>query len=446
MNIRNRLRNPLARNTLKLSTSNVIMYLLPLIVTPILSRLYTQEDYGEWGVFSSAFLIVNSILFLSYENTIVKSKDEREIPGLCLTCMLVALTIIAGTTLVFLGGRALHLRFFSDFPSLTALVVLLFISMFNQLLYNLSNRYERYTLMSVTNVVQGIGQALFRLVLSAVRSFNGLIVGNILAQLLSVVSYTHGLRRHLVRLTSSRPLWTDVRRLMMRYKNFPLFDAPGLVLEAAIFNMALIILSLFFPKSVIGCYSIIFQFLVLPISLVGSAMSKVYYKEISVAHTDEAIASTTKRVVKMTFLLAMMPITFIVLGGDKLIAWYLGHQWTVAGNFALCLSMMSVPIILTESLLPLYRVVDKQKTRFFFDLVCIILALGGLLIACATLSNIYWVLAIYVTLYSVVRFLLFFNIKQTAKVTFTPKEWYVAGGSIALVYLILLVRLYTLLY
>ena len=44
MNILDRLHNPLAKNTLKLSMSNVIMYLLPLIVTPILSRLYTQEQ------------------------------------------------------------------------------------------------------------------------------------------------------------------------------------------------------------------------------------------------------------------------------------------------------------------------------------------------------------------------------------------------------------------
>ena len=72
----NILKNPLVRNTMKLSLSNTVMFLLPIIVTPILSRLYSQENYGDWGIFSSAYMIVNALLFLSYENTIVKTKDE----------------------------------------------------------------------------------------------------------------------------------------------------------------------------------------------------------------------------------------------------------------------------------------------------------------------------------------------------------------------------------
>ena len=54
------IRLPLVRNTLKLSSSSALLMLLPLVVTPILSRLYTPEDYGDWGVFSSVLYIVSS--------------------------------------------------------------------------------------------------------------------------------------------------------------------------------------------------------------------------------------------------------------------------------------------------------------------------------------------------------------------------------------------------
>ena len=224
-----------------------------------------------------------------------------------------------------------------------------------------------------------------------------------------------------------------------------MFDAPGIVLEAAMVNMALIILSLYFPKSVIGCYSIIFQFMVLPISMVGSAMSKVYYKEISVAKEPGQIASVTKKVVKITFFLSLIPITFVVLGGDQFIEWYLGEKWEVAGNFALCLSMMSVPIVLTESVLPIYRVIDKQKIRFVFDLVCVIVGLGGMVVACETTTNIYRVLMVYVVLYTLVRFLLFFNVKKCSRMTFTVREWLLSGFCVAFCYVILVVRVYHLL-
>ncbi len=443
--LQNILKMPLVKNTLKLSSSNVLMYLLPIIVTPILSRLYSTECYGEWGLFSSAFMIINAVLFLSYENTIVKTRNQRELPALCWMCLAVALFIIVLTAFVFIVGRDLDIEFFVNFPSLPLLIVLLVITAFNQLFYNLSNRYEKYSLMAVANITQGLSQAFFRILLSMVKSLNGLILGNVLAQLSSVITYLVGLRRQIPVIYRSRPSLSEIRQMIRKYRNFPMFDAPGIVLEAAMVNMALIILSLYFPKSIIGCYSIIFQFMVLPISMVGSAMSKVYYKEISVAKEQGQIASVTKKVVKITFFLSLIPITFVVLGGDRFIEWYLGEKWEVAGNFALCLSMMSVPIVLTESVLPIYRVIDKQKTRFVFDLVCVIVGLGGMIVACETTTNIYRVLMVYVVLYTTVRFLLFFNVKKNSGMTLSLKEWLLSGSCVALCYVILAVRVYHLL-
>ncbi len=440
MRIIDRLHNPLAKNTLKLSMSNVIMYLLPLIVTPILSRLYTQEQYGEWGVFSSTFLIINSVLFLSYENTIVKSK-EHEVSGLCTACFMVACVVILLTICVFLLGRCFSIEFFCEFPNLGILVALLFVSVFNQLLYNLSNRYEQYMLMSVTNVVQGIGQAVSRLVLSFVKTINGLIVGNVLAQLLSVLSYVYGLRKLLPSVFHQFLGLHEVHSLLVKYKNFPLYDAPGLVLESSIFNLALIILSLYFTKDVIGCYSIIFQFLVLPVSLVGSAMSKVYYREISVSNSTQEISLITKKVSKMTYGLSLLPITFIALGGDKLITIFLGNKWAVAGNIALCMSIMSVPIILVESLLPLFRRLDKQRTRLFYDVLCFTFGLGGLLLSCNLSENIYVVLIAYVISYSFARYLLFFNILRNAKTGFSLRTILMASTVVLVLYIIAFVRI-----
>ena len=48
----------LVKDSLKLSSGNVLMYLIPMVVTPILSRLYTPEQFGEWGIFSSTITII----------------------------------------------------------------------------------------------------------------------------------------------------------------------------------------------------------------------------------------------------------------------------------------------------------------------------------------------------------------------------------------------------
>ena len=62
----------MVKNTMKLASSNVLMYLIPVIVTPILTRIYEPASFGEWGVFSGLFSIINVVLFLCLENAIVK--------------------------------------------------------------------------------------------------------------------------------------------------------------------------------------------------------------------------------------------------------------------------------------------------------------------------------------------------------------------------------------
>ena len=78
----------LYRNTLKMSSSNVLMYFVPVIVTPILTRLFAQEAFGEWGVFSSVIAILGVGMFWGYENAIVKAHDEADARHTGLLCLL----------------------------------------------------------------------------------------------------------------------------------------------------------------------------------------------------------------------------------------------------------------------------------------------------------------------------------------------------------------------
>ena len=75
--IKDKINSPFVLNTAKMSFSNILLYLLPVIVTPILSRLYGPEPFGEWGVFSSFITIITIGIFLGFENTIVKAEEKN---------------------------------------------------------------------------------------------------------------------------------------------------------------------------------------------------------------------------------------------------------------------------------------------------------------------------------------------------------------------------------
>ena len=382
----------LVKDTLKLSSSNILLFFLPLLITPVLSRLYTPDDYGEWGIFSSVYMIVNYVLFMSYENAIVKSNDDNEIPDLCALCIIWAFGVIFSLCFLFGIGYVLNISFFTSYPRFDLLVLLLCVGCLQNLSNALANRFQYFGAMSISNIVNGFAQAGFRILFGmAAIVISGLIVGVVLAHTIAALVLIFTLREIIKVVNFKQISFSGIKRVAVQYKKFPLFDAPANLLKFASFQLVVIILALYFTRAEIGCYSMIHQFVLLPVSFVGSAISNVYYRKVSVvADIPSEIRKLTMQVGKITAGMCMLPALFLILGGDRFLVWFLGNQWTTAGMMALCMSISSIAIILTEALIPIYRTLNLQNIRFRFELFQLVFSLGGLIIVCAVSHNLYY--------------------------------------------------------
>lgn len=387
--------NSIFRNTLKMSSSNVLMYFVPVIVTPILTRLYAQEAFGEWGVFSSVITILGVGLFWGYENAIVKAQDERDARHTGLLCLATSGTTILLTALVFLAGSALGIPFFQSFPQKGLLFVYLIVYAFYIILYNFCNRQEKYNTLAISHIVLGGSQALLRIAfgLTALTVVNGLILGTTLAQVLNVLFIAFCLREFL-RATAWKEISPQrIKELFRLNSRFPLFDAPASVMAFAAFQSPTLILSLYFGKAEIGCFSIVIQLLLMPMSFIGTAMGKVYYQQLCRAQGDsEAIRDVSRKVVGTVCIISILPLLFLSLGGDFILVKFLGDKWATAGNVALCLALWSFPTVLAQPLIPLYRTLDRQKRLLFFNALYFTGGVGAILLGCLNSKNLLHIL------------------------------------------------------
>lgn len=401
--IKNCLSSPLVRNTLKLSSSNIILYFLPIIVTPILSRLYGPDSFGAWGIFASTYSIIMVIMFGSYDNAIIKAPEEDVYP-LCRLCLIGGLFTSLITLVVFYIGDKVGIEFFSTFPSYWLLIAILLIQLFIVVYSNLLNKYKHYNVLSISNLINGCSQGIFRISWRFITKFgNGLIIGTVLANSVNLLYLLLKSKTlNVFRATNS-----EVLSIAKKYKNFPLFDAPALLLQFAALNLPVIILSFYFSRADIGCYSLIVQLLVLPISFIGSAMGKVYYQQISVNPDDnkQIIQKTTLLVLKILIYLSVIPSLFICLGGDKIIVWFLGSKWILAGDMAICMTIWSIPTILTESLKYLFRIKDEQRNLLYIEIAYFVSGIGLMLFGCHFGWNISEIIFSFSTICCLVRFI-----------------------------------------
>lgn len=407
---------PLVRNTMKISASNILMYLLPLVVTPILSRLYTPVQYGEWGIFSSLISIICLAQFAGFDNTLVKC--EKEETGLMtIICAILGVVFSLGITIVFYIGTKLNLSFFTSFPNKPLLVAYLFIYVFYTIGYNLCNRQEKYNVLSIANIVQGSSQALFRIFfgISGILIFNGLILGTTIA-LLNVSVFLFFSIKGTSFIVHEECRFSKIRGLVAKYKKFALYDAPSSILSFAAFNLPTLILAYYFGKKDIGCFSMVLQLLLVPMSLVGSAMGRVFYQEICKENSVTFTQQATRRMVKTLGFISILPLLFLVCGGDHILVWFLGSKWQDAGIVALSLALWSFPTILTQPLLPLFRYSGKQDIMLLYDILYFIFGVGSIYVCCQLRLSLISVLIVFSISCFLVKMLLFIQLFLIGKV------------------------------
>lgn len=431
-------------NTAKLSFSNLLMYVLPIIVTPILSRLYSPASFGEWGVFSSTITIITIALFLSLENTIVKA-EEDEVPQILVICLFIG-TLLSAFFLVII-------EILESWGVLTALgcntITIFFIYFIAYILYslsyNLNNRYARYTPLALANIIQGVSQALFRIVLAYIflTAVNGLIVGTTIAECITAFFLCIMIFPKIKKYEWRNCSLTKLKDTFIKYKNFPLYDAPANLLAFSALSLPTIILSIFYSKSEVGSLSIIFQLLLMPMSLIGSAIGKVYYQELSINGNGKSkTTDATNSILRIISIISILPLLFICCGGDKLIIFFLGAEWQTAGNIAICLSLWSFPVILTQPLLPIFRVQNKQKMQLCYDILYFALGIGSLVLCSYNSLPIYASLSCFSGACAISKFALFRKILYLSGSTVTKHKIALFIWCIGI--LLLSIRLYLL--
>ena len=109
----------------------------------------------------------------------------------------------------------------------------------------------------------------------------------------------------------------------------------------------------------------------------------------------ETIQSETRNVLRIVVWLAILPTSFFCVGGDWLLVKFLGDRWYTAGELALCLSLWSVATILTQPLMSLYRLLDKQNRMLVYNVIYFVCGIGAMLLCSAMRIPLYATILIY---------------------------------------------------
>lgn len=334
------------------------------LASPILTRLYTPEDFGILAVYTSILGIVTVVASLRYELAIPLAKDNETAARLLIFSLAIVLgmSLLIGVGILFVGD---WIVVWSNALALRSYLWLLPVGLFGSGMYQALNywtaREKRFTLLGYTRALRAFGQVGIQ-TLSGVfgRGAFGLLIGFVVGQFLGVGSLLRQIR--LPKRGIHLQTWIEVAK---RYKNFPLYTTWASLVNVAGTQVPPVLFARYFSVDTAGFFTLTIRILGLPASLVGQAVGQVFYPVIAERNNDpEGARVMIERVATGLFVVAFPVFAVVGLWGPELFVIAFGEAWAEAGRFAqylapwLCLSFVSSPL----SMFALVK--EKQRQAF----------------------------------------------------------------------------------
>ncbi|MFY0741927.1 oligosaccharide flippase family protein [Solibacillus silvestris] len=384
--------NKLYKNVLMLLTGTTIAQAIPIAISPILTRIYTPEDFGLLALFISITSIMGVIATARYELAIMLPEDDDDAKNLVALSILISATIGSLLLIIFIiwGEGLANLLGNSQIYSWLFLVPLsvLFTGIYQSFSY-WSNRKQQYRRLAINKVTQSTTTAGTNLIIGTVKGGAfGLIFGTILAQFVATSRLVIQSFKN-EKLSINQVSFIQMKTLASRYDQFPKISMWSGLLNTASIQMPIFLLSVFFNSTIVGWYSLAHRVLSMPMSVLGSAVGQVFFQVSSdIKHEDPLkLRRMTYKAYKSMLFIGLLPMSIIFAFGDILFGFIFGDEWRIAGEYARLLSIWLLLVFVSSPLSLLFTVLEKEGVALLFNIAIFLSRIIALIIGAVILKD-----------------------------------------------------------
>jgi O-antigen/teichoic acid export membrane protein len=353
-------------NVIQLATGTAIAQIAPLLVTPLLARLYSPTQFGEFGIFSTFLLGLSIIASGRYEIAVPLPESNRTSFDLVVLSVLISVTFslliaaIVGLSRSLGGGVATILGLRENAMLLLPVGVLL-ASVMQSCSYWLT-RNGRFTVVARARSTHGLLTAGSAVMMGALGLSAGLLVSVLVgylagaAVLAAAVVTTDGKRIREIKVVR---LWQALKD----FREFPFFNGSNALMDAVRESGTLVVFSVLFGTASTGFLTQTLRILRAPVSLLGQAVAQVYFPAVGKAQAEgRSVRELTARTIKSILAVAVPLYLVILVSGPWLFSLVLGEEWVTSGVYARILSpwLALVLVLSSLSLLPVARKVQHK--------------------------------------------------------------------------------------
>lgn len=335
---------------------------LTVLAVPVLTRLYSPEEFGLLAVYVAILTILQVLACLRLEVAIPLPEDDEEAANLLALALLSALVCASLVAMLILGAGEFFFVILG-YPDLQLFGWLLpfgiWLAGSYAALQFWSTRKARFAIIARTRVVQA-GSGLSSQLGLAWAGPVGLLLGHTLMAGAGVVSLAYQVWRK-DRLALGAITWRGMSRAFVTNRRFPIYSTWDALATNASTQVPVLVIAMFAIGPEAGFLMLAMRVVAAPLQMIGNAVSQVYLSSGAEERRKGTLYRKTRTIARNMFIFVSLPVLLVTALAAPFFGLLFGSEWSGAGVVALWLSPMLAVRAVTSPISMVMNVIGKQR-------------------------------------------------------------------------------------
>lgn len=305
--------------------SSGIAQVILIITTPIITRLYSPAEFGEFTIFSNIAMILIPIINARYDLLIVNAKNDRSANILSQISFLISLLILLILIPIFAISAWLYPNFILDF---IFIIIMLFLVSLTNIFTNYLNKERKYKVLSLINVFRAGSMALLQIIFGLLSLGSlGLIIGFSLSYITGITLGYKTFKKHFNIVRNKE----ETKALFLENKNQLVYSTPSILLNSLSFSVVVFFIGILYTNTEVGIYGMAIRVLGIPVTIISLGLSKIFMQQANDYYIERG--NFRNLLLKFSSTLVIVSIILYVplyLFSEELVNILLGHSWVDA--------------------------------------------------------------------------------------------------------------------
>lgn len=371
--------NGFIKNVFTLMSGTTFAQLLSILASPLLSRIFSPEDFALQASFVSVTSLCLVFCSGKLEQAILLPEDNNEAEDivnvsifLCfITCFLLPIII------TILGRFNIAFREIVTNKLILISIVFVFCSGICEILRVFFLRHKQFKSISSRTVLVSCITVFLNLFCGYFLYSNKILVtSTTIAQVLSLVLFVFLYDKFKCK-NKNRLNFNKIRCTIKKYWQFTVFIMPGQIFNVYTGNIPVLLLANYYSMNEIGQYAFANKIVNVPFSVIVSALTQVFLQKFIITPKEQQLKLYLKTSL-LLFGIIIVPAIVCVLIAPFLFRVVFGSMWEPAADISRVLAPM---LVVRFALTPLEgaaaTALNKLWVSFFmqvFRFICVIVA------------------------------------------------------------------------